>query len=78
MLDKSSVLGPERDPPSCNNPTVDSRWQSSVLCAEPFSKTLISVANLKIGMLKEFSTSHFYRPIRALTFMLTNLKSQVF
>ena len=33
VLDKSSVLGPGRGPPSCNNPTVDSRWQSSVLCA---------------------------------------------
>ena len=34
----------------------------SHLCSvqsKPFSKTLISVANVKIGLLKEFSTSHF-------------------
>ena len=47
--------------------------------SETFNKTLISVANLKIEMLKEsIPTSHFYRPIRLLTFMLTNLKFQVF
>ena len=45
--------------------------------SEPFNKTLISVANLRIEMLSQFSASHFYRPIRALTFMLSNLKFQV-
>ena len=47
--------------------------------SETFNKTLISVGNLKIETVKEpIPTSHFYRPIRLVTFMLTNLKFQVF